>query len=106
MTGATIENLSADPLVLVEGNKVILALRKDGTVDIGEGMKPDEAGRAALDALVKAWPVLLAGARADEREACAVAAEQYLENGDGTRTDETQRWTAETIAADIRARTA
>ena len=51
------------------------------------------AGRLAIEAMV-----------ADEREACAVCAEQYTENGDSTPTDETQRWTAETIAADIRRR--
>ncbi len=49
--------------------------------------------------------VRLRQALAAEREACAVAAEQYTENGDATRTDEMQRWTAETIARDIRART-
>lgn len=52
----------------------------------------------AMDAEIKA-------AIAAEREACAVAAEQYLENGDGTKVDEEQRWTAETIAMDIRCRT-
>ena len=67
------------------------ATRPNASVDLGK--------------LAAALEQHLTDAIAQEREACAGAAEQYLENGDGTKVDEEQRWTAETIALDIRGRT-
>ena len=79
--------------------------------DMDAGLKRDIMGwvmaglEISKDELRRRLGGALEAATTSEREACAVAAEQYLENGDRTKVDEAQRWTAETIAMDIRCRT-
>jgi hypothetical protein len=58
-SGTTLKSPSPAGITFSVQSKAILTMHEDGRVTIGEGFTPDEAGKAALDAFVEAWPALL-----------------------------------------------
>lgn len=54
----------------------LLTFHSDGRVEIGPGMKPDEAGRQAIEAMKVDYAWTIQEAVSAEREACAKIAEE------------------------------
>jgi len=54
----------------------VLKFNADGTMEIGPGLTPDEAGRAAIDAMRDQLKFIVDAAVAAERERCAKIAEE------------------------------
>jgi len=69
--------LSGDPLAVVGERGLILIFRSDGRIEVGEGFTPDEAGKAAIEAL----RLHLGSIIQAEREACAKVAETAFVDG-------------------------
>lgn len=57
-------------------DKPLLTITRDGQVIVGEGLTPDEAGRAAIEGMRHHLGWVLEDARWGEREACAKLVEE------------------------------
>lgn len=58
-------------VVIYAGDKIALTIKPDGIVLIGDGLRPDEAGRLAAETLARTFPIIVTEAVTAEREACA-----------------------------------
>ena len=68
-------------VVIYACDKIAFALNHDGAVILGDGWRPDEAGRLAAEQLAKTFPDIVKGAVAAERERCAKIANNELVDG-------------------------
>lgn len=92
-------------LMTVREPDVFLRFYCDGTIKIGKGLKPDEAGRQAIDAMRDQLSFVVQQARADAfEEAAKIADTGMLVPPDGGSPTEDECAVAERIAAAIRAR--
>ena len=65
-------------------SKPCLTIKADGTVEIGEGLTPDEAGRQAIDAMQYQLSFVIEQAKTDARREII---EQLTRNGYGNLFD-------------------
>lgn len=96
-------NSDAGPKYFVIGGSEQWLMRfnlHDGTMEIGPGLKPDEAGRQAVHVMRDVWGDMFKAALAAEREECAKVADEF-----GQRYSGLEATVGNHIAAAIRRRT-
>jgi len=84
-------------------NQKVLTFNHDGSVEIGPGLTPDEAGQQAVAAMTTSFKGLIDSAVAAKREACAKLAEQFFDQPNLPRSEFAGHGAGRAIARCIRA---
>ena len=94
-------SIGPSAFIFVQSNgQQCLVIRPDGTIEIGAGFTPTEAGKAAIEAMRHQLAFILDA----EREACAKIADAEISASESCDLEADHNATARNIAAAIRAR--